>query len=253
MPALIGVGGMVHTKNNAVRLGLWSALLLAALAGTAFALGIMTPPRSGPYCTGDCIPYPFTDAARFVPSDYRWVLPAILLAPVFVIVSGCLHSLVQEGKRHLSLIGLCFASMAAGILGIDYFIQLQVAEPSLVHAETSSLSLFTQYNPHGLFIALEDLGYLTLCVSFLFVGLGFPTIRRLGRTIQWTFVVSALLGFTCFIGMAWRYGLDIEYRFEVAIITITWFTLLVIGLMLAFFFRSSGKRAWQAPEPSQLG
>jgi hypothetical protein len=37
--------------------------------------------------------------------------------------------------------------------------------------------------------------------------------------------------------MTWRFGLDIEYRFEVAIITITWVTLLVVGVMLSFFFR----------------
>jgi hypothetical protein len=239
MSTLIESGGMVRTQSSVLRLGVWSSLLLAVLAVAAFVLGITTPPRSGPYCTGNCIVYPFTDAARFVPRDYLWVLPAILLAPVFVIVSGCLHSLIQEGKRHLSLIGLCFASIAAGILGIDYFIQFQVAEPSLLRAETSSLSLFTQYNPHVLFIALEDLGYLTLCVSFLFVGLGFPTIWRLSRTIRWTLIVSALLGFACFVGMSWRYGLDIEYRFEVAIITITWITLLALGLMLVFFFRSA--------------
>jgi hypothetical protein len=166
------------------------------------------------------------------------VLPAILLVPVFVVVNGCLHSLVQLNQRHLSLISLCFSSIAAGILGVDYFIQLQVVEPSLIRAETSSLSLFTQYNPHGLFIVLEDFGYLTLCFSFLFAGLAFPRIRRLARVIRWTFIVSALIGFACFIGMTWRYGLEIEYRFEVAIITITWIMLFATGLMLAFFFRS---------------
>ena len=239
MSTVIESGSMVRTQSGVLRLGVWSSLLLAVLAVAAFALGITTPPRSGPYCTGDCIAYPFTDAARFVPRDYLWVLPAILLGPVFVIVSGCVHSLVQAGERHLSLIGLCFASIAAGILGIDYFIQFQVAEPSLLHAETSSLSLFTQYNPHGLFIALEDLGYLTLCVSFLFLGGAVPGVWRLGRAIRWTLVVSAFLGFACFIGMTWRYGLDIEYRFEVAIITITWVALFAAGLMLTFFFRNA--------------
>ena len=206
-------------QKSAIGLGFWAALLLAILAAIAFALGITTPPRSGPYCTGDCIAYPFTDAARFVPRDYRWVIPAILLIPVFVIVSACIHSLVPATKRHLSLIGLCFASIAAGIIGIDYFIQFQVLEPSLLHGETVGLVLFSQYNPRGFFIALEDLGYLTLCVAFGFAGASFPRTRR------------------SFIGMTWRFGLDIEYRFEVAIITITWMTLLVVGVMLSFFFR----------------
>ena len=78
-------------QTSVTGLGFWSALLLAILASLAFALGITTPPRSGPFCPGNCIVYPFTDAAQFVPRDYRWVAPAIFLIPVFVVVSACLH------------------------------------------------------------------------------------------------------------------------------------------------------------------
>jgi hypothetical protein len=219
------------------RLGFWSANLLALLSVTAFALGITTPPRSGPYCVGDCLAYPFADAARFVPRDYYWVVPAILLVPMFLVVAACIHPRVESAKRHLSLIGLCFTSMAAAILAIDYFIQFQVAEPSLRHGETAGLQLLTQYNPHGLFIALEDLGYLALCVAFAFVGSAFPGARGAARAIQWAFLVTAFLGLGCFATVSWRFGLDIEYRFEVAIISITWSALAVLGVMLAFFFR----------------
>jgi hypothetical protein len=236
-------------QNGPGRLGFWSAILLALLSVTAFALGITTPPRSGPYCVGDCIAYPFTDAARFVPRDYHWVVPAILLVPVFLVLVACIHPSVQPGKRHLSLIGLCFTSIAAGILAIDYFIQFQVAEPSLRHGETAGLTLFTQYNPHGLFIALEDLGYLALCVAFAFVGAAFPGARGAARAIRWAFLVTAFLGLGCFGAMAWRFGLDIEYRFEVAIISITWSALVVLGVMLAFFFRPQRRQyAGRGPE-----
>jgi hypothetical protein len=233
------------TQQAAIALGFWTALLLALVAAAAFGLGITTPPRSGPYCTGNCIVYPFTDATQFVPRDYRWVIPGILLVPVFVVVAACIHALVQVGRRHLSVAGLCFASMAAAIIGIDYFIQFQVAEPSLVHGETAGLALFSMYNPHGVYIALEDLGFLTLCVAFLFVGLGVPRITRLAGAIRWTLVVAALLGFATFAAMAWHFGLDLEYRFEVAIITITWITLLASGVMLAFFFHSAGGQVRQ--------
>ena len=168
---------VLQSQNRPRRLGFWSAILLALLAVTAFALGITTPPRSGPYCTGNCIVYPFTDAAQFVPRDYNWVIPAIFLVPVFVVVVACIHPFVQPGKRHLSLVGLCFSSIAASIIAIDYFIQFQVAEPSLLRGETAGLALFTQYNPHGLFIALEDLGYLALCVAFVLWVLRSP-VRR---------------------------------------------------------------------------
>lgn len=237
MPKLPARENLVQPQHGPVRLGLWSAILLAVLAVTAFALGITTPPRSGPYCTGNCIAYPFTDAAQFVPRDYHWVVPAILLVPVFLIVVACIHRCVQPGKRHLSLAGLCFASIAASIIAIDYFIQFQVVEPSLQHGETGGLALLTQYNPHGLFIALEDLGYLALCVAFVFVGAAFPGATGLARTIRWTFQVAAFLGFGCFVAMTWRFGLDLDYRFEIAIISITWTALVVLGVMLASFFR----------------
>jgi len=228
---------VLQPQYGPMRLGFWSAILLALLAVTAFALGITTPPRSGPYCTGNCIVYPFTDAAQFVPRDYNWVIPAILLVPVFVVVVACIHPCVQPGKRHLSLVGLCFASIAASIIATDYFIQFQVAEPSLLRGETAGLALFTQYNPHGLFIALEDLGYLALCIAFVFVGTAFPGAKVLARAIRWTFVAAAFLGFSCFAAMTWRFGLDLEYRFEVAIITVAWTALVVLGVMLALFFR----------------
>jgi hypothetical protein len=229
-------------QKGAMRFGFWSAILLAILAATDFALGIATPPRSGPYCIGNCIVFPYTDAAQFVPRDYYWVLQGILLAPVFVVVVGCIQSCVQAGKRHLGLIALCFASISAAVLAIDYFIQFQVAEPSLRLGETSGLGLFTQYNPHGLFIALEDLGYLALSVAFVFTGAAFPGAGGLGRAIRWIAVAAGLLGFVSFVGMTWRFGLNLEYRFEVAIITITWTALLVLGILFAFFFRGEASK-----------
>ena len=48
---------------------------------------------------------------------------------------------------------------------VDYFLQLTVVVPSLQAGETDGLSLFTQYDPHGLFIAMEALGYLMLTVA----------------------------------------------------------------------------------------
>jgi hypothetical protein len=236
---------VLQPSKGSARLGFWSAILLALLAVTAFALGITTPPRSGPYCTGNCVVYPFTAAAQFVPRDYGWIVPAILLVPTFLIVMACIHPCVQPCKRHLSLAGLCFTSIAASIIAIDYFIQFRVVEPSLRRGEAGGLALFTQYNPHGLFIALEDLGYLALCAAFVFAGAGFPGATGLARAIRWTFKVAASLGFGCFVAMTWHFGLDIEYRFEVAIISITWTALVVLGVMLGLLFRSA-RSPWTA-------
>lgn len=60
--------------------------------------------------------------------------------------------------------------------------------------------------------------------------------------LRWTFLVAGFLGLGSFAAMTWRFGLDIEYRFEVAIISITWSALVVLGVMLAFFFRSQPRQ-----------
>ena len=69
-------------QTDAARLGRWIAPLLAVMAASAFALGITTPPRSGPFCVGQCIVYPYTEVVQFVPRDYLWVLPGHCLAPL---------------------------------------------------------------------------------------------------------------------------------------------------------------------------
>jgi hypothetical protein len=221
----------------AARLGRWIAPLLAVTAASAFALGITTPPRSGPFCVGSCIVYPYIDVVQFVPRDDLWMVPGTLLLPLFVMLAACIHFSVGVSRRPFSLIGLCFASIAAGIITLDYFTQFQVVAPSLLRGETGGLALFTQYNPHGFFIALEDLGYLVLSAAFLFVGAAFGSSTRLERAIRWTFMGAALLAGTSFLGMAWHFGFNLEYRFEVASITITWTTLIASGVMIAFLFQ----------------
>jgi hypothetical protein len=228
-------------QADAARIGRWVAPTLTVLAAIAFTFGIATPPRSGPFCVGKCIVYPFTDAVHFVPRDYLWVVPGTVLLPIFVVLAGCIHASVRVSRRILSLIGLCFASIAAGIITLDYFTQLQVVAPSLLRGETNGLGLFTQYNPHGFFIALEDLGYLTLSASFLFFGAAFGNATRLERSIRRTLIGAAFLSFACFAGLSWHFGFDLGYRFEVAVITIAWMTFVASGVLLTFFFLRAGR------------
>src|SRR6516165_4218465 len=72
-------------------LGFWTALLTSVCAVAALAVGITTPPRSGPNCITDCLTYPYTDAAAFVPRDYLWMYPAALVAALFVVLVTCIH------------------------------------------------------------------------------------------------------------------------------------------------------------------
>lgn len=67
--------------------------------------------------------------------------------------------------------GASFALVSAAVLIADYYVQLSVIQPSLTNGETDSVAMLTQYNPHGIFIAVEELGHLALSLSFLFSGL----------------------------------------------------------------------------------
>ena len=93
-----GENPTLPTPAVAARIGRWIAPSLAVLAATAFALGIATPPRSGPFCIGKCIVYPYTDVVQFLPRDYLWVIPGTVLLPLFVVLAW-LHSCRRWGQQ----------------------------------------------------------------------------------------------------------------------------------------------------------
>jgi len=136
-----------------------------------------------------------------------------------------------------SRIGLCFALVSAAVIIMDYYIQLTVMQPGLIKGEMEGLALFSQYNPHGIFIAFEDLGYLMMSLALLFASAVFTRDEKLERSIRRLFITSSLLAIAAFIGFTLVYGNNLEYRFEVTIITINWITLIISGLLLSVLFR----------------
>jgi hypothetical protein len=219
------------------RLGLWSAVLIVALSVTAFGVGIATPPRSGPFCLRDCFDYPYTDGAAFVPHDFLWMYPGILVPLVYIVLVACIEHGAADDRRLLGQIGLCFAVIAAASIVTDYFIQLAVVQPSLLKGETEGLSLISQYNPHGVFIALEDVGYLLMGVAFVFAGAVFVGGSSLERAIRWILTLSGVIIVAALLGLAILFGADLEYRFEVTALTIVWTALIVAGVLLSVFFK----------------
>lgn len=227
--------------KSVYRFGFWIALLTAVVSAAALAIGATTPPRSGPFCTLDmvdvCVTYPYTDVAAYVPRDYLWMYPAFIMGPLFALLVVCIHHYVGTEQKVFSQIALLFAAIAATTLATNYFVQLAVVQPSLLKGEFEGLSLLSQYNPHGLFIALEDVGNFMLGVSFLFVAFVFKQGERLARFLRFFFMVCGLLAVDSLIFLALRYGQDIEYRYEVISIMIDWLGLIVSGVVLSLFFR----------------
>src|SRR5664280_2640508 len=217
-------------RKGAYRLGFWSAILTAVLAAAAFAAGITTPARSGPFCTAACITFPYTNVAAFIPGDYIWLYPGLLLALIFVVLMGCIHSHASDEKKVFSQIGLAFALAYAVVIISDYFVQFTVVIPSISSGETAGLALFTQYNPHGIFIALEGIGYLMMSVAFLTNAVVFSE-GRLEHAIRWIFFIDFILASGCLAGLTWlKYDI---VAFEVAILTINWIVLIVSGILLS--------------------
>ena len=221
------------------RLRFWSAILTAVIAAIFFLAGFLTPPRSGPFApTANIVPYPYTHAAAFIPNDYLWLYPGILLALIFIVLMVCIHSYAPSDRKIFSHIALSFAVIYATIILIDYFIQFAVVIPSILTGETAGLSLFTQYNPHGFFIALETLGYSMMSGAFLFVAAVFAG-GKLERALRWIFIagfVAAVLFFTALSSL--HYDL---IAFEVTIITINSIVLIVSGVLLSIVFRRAAR------------
>jgi len=218
------------------------------LTAVFFIAGILTPARSGPFCgqtgQGSCILYPYVSGlASFVPIDYLWLYPGFLLAISFVVLMACIHYFASDDKKVFSQIGLSFASIYAAIITIDYFIQFVVVEPSILSGETANLSLFTEYNPHGIFIGLEGLGYLMMSMAFLFAAVVFAG-GRLERAIRWLFVASFVIAVGSLVSLS-LLGYDIV-AFEVTILTTNWAVLIASSVMMSVLFKRamiSGSRS----------
>jgi hypothetical protein len=223
------------------RVGLWAAVLTVVVTATFAVAGFSTPARSGPFCaTWGCVPAPYTDVAAFIPGDYLWLIPGLLLVPIFVVLMAAIHADAPEPRRIFSGIALAFAAAYAVVIGVDYFIQLTVVVPSLQAGETEGLSLFTQYNPHGLFIAGEAFGYPAMSLALLFAAPVFAD-GRIERAIRWLFVGGFVLAVAAFTGF-WIVGGDL-IAFEVSVLSINWLVLIASGVLMSLVFRRSGRPA----------
>lgn len=230
----------MHTElaaPTAARVGWYAALLTAILTVVTFGFAITALPNAGAGCVEGCLQYPYLDSLAEFPRDYLWMPLAILLVLVYVVFMASIHAYAEVRQQLFSQIGLSFALMAAGILASTYFVQFSVVPVSLLSGETEGIALLTQYNPHGLFIALEELGYLLMSLSFLFMAPVFANQGRLEAAIRWVFIGGFVLAVVALVVISAGYGLDREDRFEVVVISIEWLVLLISGALVSVVFR----------------
>jgi hypothetical protein len=200
-------------------------------------MAITAVPISGANCPSDCVDYPYLNTFAQYPKDFIWMVPAMLLVLGFVALMVSLHATASPRKGVFSQIALSFALIAAGILLTDYYLQFSVVPASLMNSETEGLPLLIQYNPHGVFLALEELGYLVMSLSFLFAAIAIGGRSRLESTIRWIFIVGFVLVLLSLVAVSLTYGLDRLDRFEVLAISVDWLVLIGNGILLSIMFR----------------
>jgi hypothetical protein len=213
-----------------------AAFAVAGLALVTFAIAATTPPKSGPFCRSGCLSYPFDDAASRVPRDFVWMYPAVLLSLAFVLFLIAVHRSSPAATSSFTLLALALGCIAAAVLAVDYFVQLAVVQPSLLAGETEGLALLSQYNPHGMFVALEEFGYLLLSASLLCLAPALRTGGRRGRLAAWVSAAGFALSVLALVVVSVVFGLQREYRFEVYVIAIDYTVLLVVSVLVGSVF-----------------
>ncbi len=238
-----GRAGHDHHRVSASRAAFWTAVTTAVLAAVTLTMAITTPPRSGPYCRGACISYPYTSARAYVPRDYLWMYPATLLALLVVVLVAHLVDWVGPARPVLGRVVTSCAAIGVAALVVDYAIQLTVLQPALLRAETDGLSPWSQYNPYGVFIALETVGYTVLNVAFALLGVALHRLpMRLERGAGWVFLAGGLLTCSLLFAYSTIYRARLDYRFEVISILITCLVLIAAPAMLGI--------AWAGGRPA---
>ncbi|MCF7825400.1 MAG: hypothetical protein K9M55_03610 [Candidatus Marinimicrobia bacterium] len=226
-----------HDLNSSLKFGYFSSISLSIWTLITFGFAMIAIPPVGPYCPGDCMSYPYSDLLAYYPRDYYWIYLAIFQLFIFIIFMISNHALATSEKKIFSSISSAFGLMAATVLLIAYFTQFSVVPISVFKGETEGIALITQYNGHGLFIALEELGYISMSISLFFLAFVFSRKNRLEKAIQWILMAPLLVTALAFVYYSVKYGIDRDYRFEVATITINWLVLIVVGILISIHFK----------------
>jgi len=216
---------------------MYSAVLTALMTVVTFGLAITAVPNAGAGCRVNCVEYPYLDTLSEYPGDYLWMPSAMILVVLYVVLVASINAYAAQHKKIYGQIGLSFALIAAGVLLSDYFVQFSVVPVSLMNEQTEGIALLTQYNPYGVFIVLEELGYLLVSLSFVFLAPVFAGGGRMASAVRWVFVAGFVLTLIFLAAISAYYGLERMDRFEIAAVSITWLVLAINGVLLSVLFR----------------
>lgn len=217
------------------------SIVTVVMTIVTFAFAMTAVPISGAFCPDGCVEYPYLDVLKQYPKDFIWMYVAVLLSLSYLVFVVCIYNLSKSRSRLYSHIGMIFGIVSSVILICNYFIQSTVIPASLAAGDTFGIPFFIQYNHHGLFIAMEEIGFLFMTLSFAFLWQVFDGKNRIEATIRWFFKANVIIVFLSFIVILIMYGLERKDRFEVVIITSNWLVLIVNGILIGKVFRNKFK------------
>ena len=228
---------MMTAKKHNLKFAWFSSLAVVIMTAITWGFAMVAVPPAGPFCPGDCMEYPFSDLLDYYPRDYYWMYLAILQVFTYILFMVSNYFIAREEKKIYGFSSVTFSIISAVVLLIAYFVQFSVVPVSMMKGETEGIALLTQYNGHGIFIALEELAYITMSISFLFLAFVFPRVTRLEKAIRLVLLAAFPLIFMAFVIYTLRYGIERSYRFEVVAISVNWMVTISTGILLSKYFR----------------
>jgi len=216
----------------AFRIVKYSSLTYFVVGIIALALAMIAVPPTG-------LAYPYLDTLRQYPRDYFWQYVAILMLIVYLVLYVSLASTVKDERKAVSNIGLVFSAMSCLVLIATYYIQVSVVPISLMSGENDGLALLTQYNPHGLFIALEEIGYILMLFSIASLVWIFTGNSRAEKAIRIVSLIACIGSLLSYAVITMIFGLEKGDNFEIAIILFVWIANIVNSILIFSVFGKS--------------
>jgi hypothetical protein len=213
-----------------------SSLLLTLSTIIGFGFAMIAIPPAGPYCPDTCMEYPYAELLNYFPRDYLWMYIISFQLLVFLIFVIASYFNTAKNQKIYSFISVAFAIITTTLLLTTYFVQYTVVPISMIKGQTDGIALLTQYNGNGIFIASEELGYILMSFSLLFLSPIFTGKCKVERALKYTCAIPSVLIVISFVFYTIHYGLHRDYRFEVAAITIDWIAIITIGILSCVFF-----------------
>lgn len=225
-----------------LKFGFYLSFLLAFLTIVTFGFAMIAIPPAGPYCPDNCMSYPFSDLLLYYPRDYYWMYLAVFQLFAFILFSAVNHFIANDSNKLYTFLSISFTIISSTVLLIAYFTQFSVVPISVMKGETDCIALITQYNEHGLFIAMEELGYITMSIALFFLAFAFSKNTRIERVIRVILISQLFLTIFAFVFYSIQFGIERSYLFEVATISINWLTLIFIGVMVGVHYKRNFKK-----------